>query len=183
MSREELLEQRGPLLSLVANAPQVRCIPLVRALARAGNKDDALPLKKLLKGAQPGLVSVLLEALRVLASYGKRDVAVITNLRPIYPLGVIAGEDNYPPVDAILEKLKAFSRNLWTIQATELALKMGNVLYANMIMIGALSALHIEALSIQRDAFLDVLKLLVKEDLIQNNLEAFDCGFNSVVGL
>ena len=60
---------------------------------------------------------------------------------------------------------------------------MGNALYANMIMIGALAALDIDALPLKRAVFLDVLKLLVQGDMIQNNLEAFDYGFKSVVRL
>ena len=43
------------------------------------------------------------EALRVLADYGNPAVKVLVNMRPIYPVGVITGEADYPAPETIRE--------------------------------------------------------------------------------
>ncbi|MCG8566179.1 MAG: indolepyruvate oxidoreductase subunit beta [Desulfobacterales bacterium] len=121
-----------------------------------------------------------MEALRVLDRYGTPQVAVVTNVRPIYPIGVIAGQDTYPPVSDILDKLTLLSSKLWTLNATELALEMGNVLYSNMIMLGALASMELPALPMKRESFAAVLKMLIKDSLVAKNMEAFDRGMTAV---
>ena len=44
-----------------------------------------------------------IEAIRVLMNYGNPEVKVLTNTRPIYPVGVISGELNYPTSEEIQE--------------------------------------------------------------------------------
>jgi len=41
------------------------------------------------------------EALRVLTRYGNPDVAVLTNSRMVYPMGVITGDFTYPSLDEV----------------------------------------------------------------------------------
>jgi len=50
------------------------------------------------------------EALRVLTKYGNPDVAVLTNSRMVYPMGVITGEFTYPTIEEVksmFEKISA----------------------------------------------------------------------------
>ena len=58
-----------------------------------------------------------IEAIRV-AGYGNRSVKVLVNLRPIYPVGVITGEEEYPSAETIRATVGAggggaFSRCDW----------------------------------------------------------------------
>ncbi|HQB15003.1 MAG TPA: 2-oxoacid:acceptor oxidoreductase family protein, partial [Syntrophales bacterium] len=66
------------------------------------------------------------EAVRVVAGYGNPDTVFLTNTHPIYPVGVIKGDLDYPP----LEELKAAVRRLFLaayfIDATARAVALGN---------------------------------------------------------
>ncbi len=83
------------------------------------------------------------EALRVLTVYGNRETVVITNTRPIYPVDVTSGDENYPEMEEIESSLKSLSRKLHLVSATEKALAMGSPILGNMIMIGALLKLRL----------------------------------------
>ena len=50
-----------------------------------------------------------LEAIRVLLDYGNPEVKVLVNMRPIYPVGVITGESDYPSEEKIREAVGALS--------------------------------------------------------------------------
>lgn len=78
------------------------------------------------------------ELLRNLGRFGNPDVMTITNTRPIYPIGVISGEAEYPDLDRALEIIGKLSAKSWIIHATEEALKLGNPIFANVILLGAL---------------------------------------------
>lgn len=81
-----------------------------------------------------------LETLRVLGQYGHPRVVVMTNDRPLLPINVIAGENNYPGLDALKESLQALSGELYWLPATEVALELGAPILANVVLLGALSA-------------------------------------------
>jgi len=91
------------------------------------------------------------EALRVLKQFGNPDVHMLINTRPIYPMDVIAGDAVYPEVETVLEKIHGLSRSVWTINATDIALEMGDPIYSNMVMLGAL--LPSKKLTSNLDAF------------------------------
>lgn len=78
------------------------------------------------------------ELLRNLGRFGNPDVMTITNTRAIYPIGVISGEAEYPDLDRALEIIGKLSAKSWIIHATEEALKLGNPIFANVILLGAL---------------------------------------------
>ncbi len=81
-----------------------------------------------------------LEALRMLYAYGNEKTAVICDPRPVYPLGVLVGEQSYPDLAELEKELAAKSSALYQIPAAELALEAGNAKAANIALIGALSA-------------------------------------------
>ena len=114
------------------------------------------------------------EALRVLAPYGNPGVAVLVNTRPIYPIDVISGDATYPDVSLILEKIQGLSRRVWTLNATEIALQMGDPIFSNIAMLGAVSVIKI--LPIDREGFQRVIQDLLPSHRIEQNLEAFDKG-------
>jgi indolepyruvate ferredoxin oxidoreductase beta subunit len=95
---------------------------------RVSQKDQFSPLIPegkcdLVVGLEP------VEALRVLAQYGNPEVHLLINTRPIYPIDVIAGNATYPELSFVLEKIQSLSQRVWTLNATEIALEMGDHLF------------------------------------------------------
>jgi len=115
-----------------------------------------------------------IEAIRVLAGYGNPAVKVLTNTRAIYPAGVIAGKLSYPSLDEIKETLKKLSGRVWFIDATDEAVKLGNSILGNIIMIGALST--VDDLPVGRDDFKAILSRTLPAEKMDDNLKAFDLG-------
>lgn len=115
-----------------------------------------------------------IEAIRVLKHYGNPKVKVLTNTRPIYPVGVIAGELDYPSGEAIKVSIRELSSIAWFIEATEEAVKLGDPILGNIIMIGAVSA--IGDLPLGREDFKEAISESLSEDKLDINLKAFDIG-------
>lgn len=114
------------------------------------------------------------EALRVLIKYGNPDVAALVNSRVVYPVGVITGELDYPSLAEIQNVLQETTAKNWLLNATEEAVKLGNPVLSNIIMIGALSAA--ELLPIDRKAFAEEIAKNMTADKRRTNLLAFDAG-------
>lgn len=81
-----------------------------------------------------------LETLRVLGKYGNEGTEVIFNPRPNYPLSVLRGDQKYPPLDELLEKIKNLAGKAKVVKGTELAQELGTVVVQNVVMVGALAA-------------------------------------------
>jgi len=79
-----------------------------------------------------------IEILRNLTRFGNPEVIAIVNTRPVYPIGVISGEVDYPELDKVIETIQRLSAQSWIMNATEEALRLGNPIYANVILLGAL---------------------------------------------
>ena len=75
------------------------------------------------------------ETLRALGSYGNPKTQVIMNPRIISPPTVISGADTYPELEDLINNIKKYSSKTWLIPATEEALKMGNRMMANTILL------------------------------------------------
>ena len=114
------------------------------------------------------------EALRVLTKYGNPDVAVLTNSRMVYPMGVITGEFNYPTLDEVKTMFEKISAKNWIIDATSVAVELGNPVLSNIVMIGALAGTAL--LPIDRRAFEKEITKSMPADKRQINLTAFDAG-------
>jgi len=114
------------------------------------------------------------EAIRVLMIYGNQKVMVLVNTRPIYPVGVIAGELEYPPLKDIKASVKELSSAALFIDATDEAIKLGNPILANIIMIGAASRMF--EFPIDREDFNQVILRSLPASKLDVNLKAFDMG-------
>jgi indolepyruvate ferredoxin oxidoreductase beta subunit len=79
-----------------------------------------------------------METLRTLIQFGKPDVITLVNPKPIYPIGVLRGEVEYPDIGKLIETIKGLSAKTWVINAVEEAQKLANPRVANVILIGAL---------------------------------------------
>ena len=114
------------------------------------------------------------EGLRILDHYGNPRVVALLNTRPIQPMDVISGNTTYPEVSKVIAKIKELSRRVWTLNATEFALEMGDPIFSNIIMLGALCA--IEVLPIHRQGFELAIKDLLPSRTLNENMKAFDKG-------
>jgi indolepyruvate ferredoxin oxidoreductase beta subunit len=119
-----------------------------------------------------------IEAIRVLMNYGNPEVKVLTNTRPIYPVGVISGELNYPSIEEIQEAIRDLSSRAWFVEATDEAVKLGNPILGNIIMIGALAGTG--ALPMTREDFQEVIGENLPAKALDSNLSAFDLGVSKV---
>jgi indolepyruvate ferredoxin oxidoreductase, beta subunit len=120
------------------------------------------------------------EALRMLTAYGHPGTYVVTNSRPINPLEVAIGEVDYPAPDTMADCLAQLSKQAWVINASEIALGLGNALITNIVMTGAL--LGTGLLPIERSKIEDRLRSTFSSEKLSRNLEAFDLGYGAVRG-
>jgi len=114
------------------------------------------------------------EAIRVLKIYGNPTVKVLTNTRPIHPIGVICGEQTYPSLEDLKRWIKELSEAAWFIDSTTAAVNLGNPVLGNVILIGALAATGV--LPLERTQFEAALSRRMKPDQILLNLLAYDAG-------
>jgi indolepyruvate ferredoxin oxidoreductase, beta subunit len=119
-----------------------------------------------------------IEAIRVLADYGNPVVKVLVNLRAVYPVGVITGEDEYPPEETIRETVKALAAESRFLSATEEAIRLGNPILGNIVMIGAVAGLDV--LPIDLDLFEAVIREGMPAARVEANLRAFAIGAAAV---
>jgi len=114
------------------------------------------------------------EALRVLIRYGNPNVAVLSNSRVVYPMGVITGDSTYPSLEEIKSALEKLTARNWLIDATSVAVDLGNPVLSNIVMIGALAGASL--LPIDRRTFEKEITKSMSADKRQINLAAFDAG-------
>ncbi len=114
------------------------------------------------------------EALRVLTKYGNPDVAVLSNSRVVYPIGVITGDFVYPSLDEIKSVFEKLTAQSWLIDATSVAVELGNPVLSNIVMIGALAGTAM--LPINRRSFEKEITKDMSMDKRKLNLAAFDTG-------
>lgn len=117
------------------------------------------------------------ETMRMLRQFGNPDVITIINPRPIYSIDVTGGEAEYPDLDKLMETIKELSAKTWTIDATEEAQKMGNPIFANVILIGAL--IRSGVLPLDKKAVEPVLRDTFPKE-IEANMTAFSKGMELV---
>lgn len=115
-----------------------------------------------------------LESIRVLKVYGNEEVKALTNSRPIYPTGVIAGEMIYPTLEELERMIKSLTASAWFVNATEEAMKLGNPIFSNIIMIGAIAA--IDDLPLRREDFSASVLEALPQSKLETNLKAYDIG-------
>lgn len=115
-----------------------------------------------------------IEAVRVMASYGNEQVMILSNTRPIYPVGVIAGEMQYPELDRIRESLGRLTKSVVFIGATDEAMKLGSPILGNVVMLGAVAGTGL--LPFDRDDFRTVIARSLPADRLEINLTAYDRG-------
>lgn len=117
------------------------------------------------------------ETLRVLVQFGNPDVLTIVNPRPVYPLSVLSGEAEYPDSDQMMDSIKDLSAKTFVIKATEEAQKLGNPMFANVLLVGALIGL--EMLPLDKESFGPVIKDRFPK-FLDANMNAFEIGMRLI---
>jgi indolepyruvate ferredoxin oxidoreductase, beta subunit len=115
-----------------------------------------------------------IEALRVIAAYGKPGVKVLSNTRPVHTVGVIAGDQAYPSLDELKTTLAQLTDELCFVEATDEALKLGKPILSSVIMLGAIAGLKV--LPFDTADFREVAAETLKGDNLEMNVKVFDLG-------
>ncbi len=115
-----------------------------------------------------------IEAIRVLKDYGNWKTKTVCNTRPIHPVGVISGELGYPSLEELKKWVKELTEAAWFVDATDTAMELGNPIFGNIMLIGALAG--IDVLPLDRDDFETVISEIVPPDKLELNLYAYDMG-------
>ena len=114
------------------------------------------------------------EAIRMLRDYGNPGIKVLCNTRPIHSIGVICGEQTYPPLEELKRWIQELSEKCWFLDTTQAAVKLGNPILGNTVCVGALAATG--ELPLGREIFKEVISQKISSDRIELNLSAYDMG-------
>jgi indolepyruvate ferredoxin oxidoreductase beta subunit len=114
------------------------------------------------------------EALRVLRDYGNPEINVLCNMRPIHSVGVISGDQEYPSRKDLEDWIRGLSKQAWLVNATDAAIKLGNPIFGNIMLVGALAATQM--LPLDLESFEKVISRTMPAEKIDINLTAFEQG-------
>ncbi|OGN93600.1 MAG: hypothetical protein A2Z71_05635 [Chloroflexi bacterium RBG_13_50_21] len=137
-----------------------------------------------------GEVDVLLafekaEALRNLNQLRLGALALI-NLAAIEPVTVTSGGQSYPTDDTLRSKVAEVTRNVIYVDGEAKASELGNIRTANVVLLGALSALMeregLTGAELSADAWLAVITERVPPKFVELNRQAFEVGWEAVTG-
>ena len=87
---------------------------------------------------------------------------------------MITGEFTYPTIEEVKSMFEKISAKNWIIDATSVAVELGNPVLSNIVMIGALAGTSL--LPIDRRAFEKEIAKTIPAGKHQINLKAFDAG-------
>jgi indolepyruvate ferredoxin oxidoreductase beta subunit len=119
-----------------------------------------------------------IEALRVLMVYGNPRTRVLCNTRPIQPVAVICGDAAYPDGAEIRQAIGELTPYARFVDATDAAVKLGNPILGNIMMIGALAVMG--DLPIGRENFKTVISRTMDAGNVAANLAAYDMGADMI---
>lgn len=112
-----------------------------------------------------------LEALRWF-SYLHETGRMIINAQRIDPMPVITGKAKYP--EKIITKIKSIFRNTVSVDALSIARDCGNIKTVNMVLMGLLA----KSTDIEKEVWLEAVREVVPQKLLDVNFKAFEAGYN-----
>jgi indolepyruvate ferredoxin oxidoreductase beta subunit len=118
-----------------------------------------------------------IETLQVAMEFGNPQIRVILNPRPVYPIGVLAGDLTYPPIERILELLEHHVADLKTLPATDIAKEAGEIRAMNLVMVGALAATGL--LPMKRESYVQAMQDQFRGETLEINQRAFEKGYEA----
>ena len=121
-----------------------------------------------------------LETLRMLVRYGNPKVVTITNFNPLFPVSVLSRKERYPDFGALREAITQLSKSAWFVDATNMGLKLGTPIVANVIMLGALVGLNL--LPVTETEIEEEIKSSFTSDRVELNIKALKMGIDAIKG-
>jgi indolepyruvate ferredoxin oxidoreductase beta subunit len=109
-----------------------------------------------------------LEAIRY-AQYSKKNGTIVVNDREIPPMSVLVGAATYPK--DIEKKLRRQAKTYF-VDATKIALELGNVRTVNIVLLGVLS----KFLNFKQKSWEEAIKDNIKKKFVDLNVAAFNQG-------
>ncbi len=106
------------------------------------------------------------------------NTKIVTNISPMVPFTVTIGQGKYPSIDMLLENMKKVTSHVYTFDAFELAREAGTEKAANVVILGALSALGI--LPVSPEKMKETVIFTVPEKFREANMKAFELGYGAV---
>lgn len=153
-------QRGGPVMSHVRFSAKAQCGPLIPE----GEAD-------IIVGLEP------IEALRIIADYGNPGTRVIVSPRPIYPISVLSGQDKYPPVEEVMQKLRGLVAEVRVVKAIE---DGETGLAANIVMVGALAGSGLVPIEVKN--FEESIREIMSHRDLDLNLRAFKKGVDLAGG-
>jgi len=132
-------------------------------------------------GADVILALEPLEGLRVSVNFLRRGGIAILNTRPWYPVDVNIGVCKYPELEEIESGLSRLGASVYFLDATGIAIEAGNARAANVVMLGALSALG--TLPVDDESLISSVKDRVPQKAVDVNLRAFELGRDAMAAM
>jgi indolepyruvate ferredoxin oxidoreductase beta subunit len=120
-----------------------------------------------------------LETLRSLIKYGNPDIFAIANFRPLLPAGVLLRREEYPDYDELKKVIEELTQKVWFVDATKIAIDIGNPVLANVVMIGALVATKLVPLEVKDIE--NEIRESIPGRMIEANSKALHKGIESLV--
>ncbi len=102
------------------------------------------------------------------------DTVVITNIAPLSPFTVTTGRDVYPDLNVLQTVIRAKTAKLITLNANALAVEAGNVMSANMVLLGAL--VQTGKVPISADNIKKSIVNRTRKVFVNSNIKAFELG-------
>ena len=115
-----------------------------------------------------------LETLRMVRKYAGKDTTVVYDPRPVYPLGVLQGIQQYPAVEDIAAEIRDLTAMALAVPAAGIAMEAGDSKSANIALLGAFSQLPDAPLS--REDLEKILLQRFKGTVLEVNQRAFAMG-------
>ncbi len=154
-------QRGGPVMSHLRISKKAQCSPLIPQ----GKADIIL-------GLEP------VEALRVMGNYGNPHIVIVVNSRPIYPLDVTMGSAKYPNAQIIWSLLTELSHKAYMLDATNMAVRLGAPVLANIIMVGTLVAL--EAVPVTQEDLVEFIRETLPANKLEMNMRALQMGIDAI---
>jgi len=121
-----------------------------------------------------------IESLRAIGNFGSKKTRAIINPRPIYPVDVLSGTLEYPPVEEVLKAIKELVYGVQVIEATELAKKAGDAVMQNIVMVGCVVGSGLIPIEIETTK--EIIKESFAKERVEANLKAFKSGVGEIKG-
>ena len=119
-----------------------------------------------------------LETLRMTRKYAGPNTMIVYDPRPVYPLGVLQGIQQYPDQEALEAEIAELSAAAYPVPAADIAMEVGDSRAANIALLGAFTQLPDAPLS--REDLEKILQQRFKGAVLELNQKAFAKGCAAV---